>query len=100
MFDVVRSKPDMSPRSCVVSCAASLPRRRRARSAARGIAPHTWPRELYADLAAMGLFGLTVPEEYGGQGRDIVAAVAVDEELSAPVPFSPAHSFTARSTAA
>ena len=43
---------------------------------------HTWPRDLFAELAAMGLCGLTVPEEHGGAGQDIVAAVAVIEELS------------------
>ena len=43
---------------------------------------HTWPRELFRELAAMGLCGLTVPEEYGGQGRDILGAVAVIEELA------------------
>ncbi|MBX3510268.1 MAG: acyl-CoA/acyl-ACP dehydrogenase [Hyphomonadaceae bacterium] len=42
---------------------------------------HTWPRDLFAELAAMGLCGLTVPEDYGGAGQDIVAAVAVIEEL-------------------
>jgi alkylation response protein AidB-like acyl-CoA dehydrogenase len=43
---------------------------------------HDWPRELFRELADMGLCALTVPEEYGGQGQDIVAAVAVIEELS------------------
>jgi alkylation response protein AidB-like acyl-CoA dehydrogenase len=43
---------------------------------------HTWPRELFAELAAMGLIGLTIPEQYGGSGQDLVAAVAVIEELS------------------
>ncbi len=42
---------------------------------------HTFPRDLYAELAAMGLCGLTVPEEYGGSGPDILAAVAAIEEL-------------------
>jgi alkylation response protein AidB-like acyl-CoA dehydrogenase len=41
-----------------------------------------WPRDLFAELAEMGLCGLTVPEEFGGQGQDVVAAVAVIEELS------------------
>ena len=43
---------------------------------------HDWPRHLFRDLADMGLCALTVPEEYGGQGQDIIAAVAVIEELS------------------
>jgi alkylation response protein AidB-like acyl-CoA dehydrogenase len=43
---------------------------------------HAWPRDLYQELAAMGLMGLTVPEEHGGAGQDIVAAVAVIEELA------------------
>ena len=81
MFDVVRSEPGhvtelrRQLRRFVVEKAPREKRRAWDRT-------HTWPRELYADLAAMGLFGLTVPEEYGGQGRDIVAAVAVIEELS------------------
>lgn len=44
---------------------------------------HTWPRDLFRELAGMGLCGLTIEEEYGGLGQDIVAAVAVIEELSA-----------------
>lgn len=43
---------------------------------------HTWPRELFRELADMGLCALTVPPEYGGQGPDILAAVAVIEELA------------------
>ena len=42
---------------------------------------HTWPRDLFAELAAMGICGLTVEEEYGGLGQDVYAAVAVIEEL-------------------
>lgn len=44
---------------------------------------HVWPRDLFRELAEMGLCGLTVDESYGGLGQDIVAAVAVIEELSA-----------------
>ena len=43
---------------------------------------HSWPRELFRELADMGLCALTVPEEYGGAGQDIWAAVAVIEELA------------------
>ncbi len=41
----------------------------------------TWDRELWRELAAMGLCGLTIPEEFGGQGEDIYAAAAVIDEL-------------------
>lgn len=43
---------------------------------------HSWPRDVWAELAAMGICGLTIPEEYGGLGQDIVGAVAAIEELS------------------
>ncbi|MGH0037865.1 MAG: acyl-CoA dehydrogenase family protein [Myxococcota bacterium] len=42
---------------------------------------HRFPPELFRKLAALGVCGLTVDEEYGGQGSDLVAAVAVIEEL-------------------
>ncbi len=42
---------------------------------------HRFPPELFEKLAALGVCGLTIDEEYGGQGRDLVAAVAVIEEL-------------------
>jgi alkylation response protein AidB-like acyl-CoA dehydrogenase len=37
--------------------------------------------ELFHKLASLGVCGLTIDEAYGGQGRDLVAAVAVIEEL-------------------
>ena len=42
---------------------------------------HQFPMALFEKLASLGVCGLTIDEEYGGQGRDIVAAVAVIEEL-------------------
>jgi alkylation response protein AidB-like acyl-CoA dehydrogenase len=42
---------------------------------------HRFPRQLFRDLADLGVCGLTVDEAYGGQGRDLLAAVAVIEEL-------------------
>lgn len=42
---------------------------------------HTWDRDLWKEFAAMGLIGLTIPEEYGGMGEDIYAAAAVIDEL-------------------
>lgn len=41
-----------------------------------------WPAEVHARLAALGVFGLTVPEAYGGSGPDISATMAVIEELA------------------
>jgi alkylation response protein AidB-like acyl-CoA dehydrogenase len=43
---------------------------------------HSWPRDVYAELNKLGLTGLTIPTEYGGAGQDIVAAIAVIEELA------------------
>ena len=40
------------------------------------------PRDVVAKLADLGVCGLTIDEEYGGLGRDIVAAIVVVEELS------------------
>lgn len=41
-----------------------------------------FPREVFDKLARLGVMGLTVPEEYGGAGRDIIATMVVIEELS------------------
>jgi alkylation response protein AidB-like acyl-CoA dehydrogenase len=40
-----------------------------------------FPREIHEKLAALGLMGLTVPEEFGGNGPDITSTVAVIELL-------------------
>lgn len=41
-----------------------------------------YPWEVLAKLAKLDLTGLTIPEEYGGVGRDILAATIVCEELA------------------
>ncbi|WP_213955858.1 acyl-CoA dehydrogenase family protein [Variovorax sp. dw_954] len=41
-----------------------------------------FPRDVFDKLAGLGVLGLTVPEEYGGAGRDILATMVVIEELS------------------
>ncbi|MEM6625804.1 MAG: acyl-CoA dehydrogenase family protein [Pseudomonadota bacterium] len=48
---------------------------------------HRWPRDVYAKLNEMGLTALTIPEESGGAGQDVVAAIAVIDELSRAGPF-------------
>jgi alkylation response protein AidB-like acyl-CoA dehydrogenase len=41
-----------------------------------------FPAEIYAQMAELGLFGITVPEAYGGAGLDTRAYAVVMEELS------------------
>ena len=43
---------------------------------------HRFPRELFAQLAQLGLMGACVPEEYGGAGADFLSYILVLEELS------------------
>lgn len=40
------------------------------------------PPELLQEIASLGVCGLTVPESQGGPGRDVVAMMAVIEELA------------------
>ncbi len=40
------------------------------------------PMDLIQKMAELGVFGLTIPEEFGGQGLDKVAMCVVTEELS------------------
>lgn len=44
-------------------------------------AEHTFPYEVVAGMADMGLFGLPFPEEYGGMGGDYFALCLALEEL-------------------
>ena len=41
-----------------------------------------FPRDVFAALAELGVMGTTIPEEYGGTGRDIVLTMAIIEELA------------------
>lgn len=50
--------------------------------AGRWDAESIYPEHVLAEINALGLCGLTIPEEYGGAGRNIPAALAVVEELS------------------
>ena len=42
-----------------------------------------YPADLVEGMKAMGLFGITIPEELGGLGLDLLAYIAVVEELAA-----------------
>ena len=41
----------------------------------------TIPEDLLHKARAMGLFGLTIPEEYGGSGLDLAGKCAIEEEM-------------------
>jgi short-chain 2-methylacyl-CoA dehydrogenase len=43
---------------------------------------HRFPYELVAELAELGLMGMTVPEEYGGAGADTLSYAVAIEELT------------------
>jgi alkylation response protein AidB-like acyl-CoA dehydrogenase len=43
---------------------------------------HRFPREVFAQLADLGLMGVCVPDEYGGAGADFLSYILVLEELS------------------
>lgn len=51
-------------------------------SIARWDKEHTFPRELYTKLNAIGLMGMLVPETYGGVGTDYVSYALAIEELA------------------
>ena len=42
----------------------------------------SFPGDIYAEMAALGLFGITVPEDFGGAGLDALSYALVMEELS------------------
>jgi len=43
---------------------------------------HTFPRDVFAKLAELGLMGACIPGEYGGAGTDFLSYILVLEELS------------------
>ncbi len=49
-------------------------------------AEDAWPEGMWEKLAALGVMGITVDEEYGGAGADLLSAVIVLEELSKASP--------------
>ncbi|HEY2213627.1 MAG TPA: acyl-CoA dehydrogenase family protein, partial [Acidimicrobiales bacterium] len=42
----------------------------------------TFPTEIVEQMKDMGLFGVTIPESYGGLGLDLLTYIGVIEELS------------------
>jgi butyryl-CoA dehydrogenase len=58
-------------------------RERLAPGAARRDRERLFPREELAGLAAMGLYGVAIPEQWGGAGMDATAMAIACEEISA-----------------
>src|SRR3954462_9243625 len=60
------------------------------RFVAREVIPHAaefdrvdkFPDDIVAQMRALGLFGVTIPESYGGLGLDLLTYIGVIEELS------------------
>jgi len=44
---------------------------------------HTFPKEALKELAALGVFGIAVPEKYGGAGMDYTSLAIALEEIAA-----------------
>jgi butyryl-CoA dehydrogenase len=61
----------------------SFAQERLAPNAARWDREHHFPQAELKELAALGAFGVAVPEEYGGAGLDYVALALVLEEIAA-----------------
>src|SRR5688572_14982773 len=61
----------------------SFAQERLAPHAARWDKEHHFPKEELKGLAALGAFGVAVPEEYGGAGLDYVSLALVLEEIAA-----------------
>lgn len=61
----------------------SFSQERLAPNAARWDKEHHFPKEALQGLAALGAFGVTVPEEWGGAGLDYVSLALVLEEIAA-----------------
>ena len=69
-------------RAQIVSLVRDFVRREVAPVAARYDHDDIYPAELVGTMRRMGLFGITIPEEYGGLGLDHVTLAVVFEELS------------------
>jgi alkylation response protein AidB-like acyl-CoA dehydrogenase len=61
----------------------SFSQERLAPNAARWDREHHFPKEELKELAALGAFGVAVPEQYGGAGLDYLSLALVLEEIAA-----------------
>ena len=45
-----------------------------------------FPKEIFDKLKSLEIFGVTIPEEYGGSGRDLLSAIIILEVISSRFP--------------
>src|SRR5258705_10508487 len=73
----------MSDHSEIREAVRRYAREQLAPNAARWDREKEFPREALKGLAAMGLYGIAIPEEWGGAGLDYVAMAIAAEAISA-----------------
>ncbi|MBE3638932.1 acyl-CoA dehydrogenase family protein [Mangrovicoccus algicola] len=92
LLELVRARAGhATPGDCGLDAELDMIREQFRRYATDRIVPdaHDWhlsdaliPMEIIGELAEMGVFGLTIPEEYGGLGLSKASMCVVSEELS------------------
>ena len=80
--EVLMSKVSEEARSQIIDLVREFVRRDVEPVASRYDHDDIYPAELVGTMREMGLFGITIPEEYGGLGLDHVTLAIVFEELS------------------
>src|SRR4051794_37592773 len=73
----------MSVHSEIREAVRRFAREQLAPNAARWDKEHEFPRDALKGLAAMGLYGVAVPQEWGGAGMDYTAMAIACEEIAA-----------------
>src|SRR3954467_7903007 len=73
----------MSAHSEIREAVRRYAREQLAPNAARWDKEHEFPREALKGLAAMGLYGIAIPEEWGGAAMDYTAMAIACEEIAA-----------------
>jgi alkylation response protein AidB-like acyl-CoA dehydrogenase len=76
------SEQMLEVRTQLLAAVRDFVRREAAPQAAEHDENDTYPTDLVDQMAEMGLFGMTVPEEYGGLGVDVLTFAMVFEEIS------------------
>jgi len=82
MTDPAAEATDEAVRSEIVATVARFVQREVVPVAADLERSDTYPTEIVEQMKALGLFGVTIPEAYGGLGLDLLTYIGVIEELA------------------